>query len=220
MEYSPPSTAAGLNADEEMMRLIAHMQSARAAHQLEKQVEAKERAEARKKEAFQKKQREGKFLLDPRKREPWKLGDQHMAVNFETDAKPLPAGDIHPLTLYRTKHFIPRTFQEAPQPFVSTTQNGQFFHAGPPTKLLSKSAQAVVEKRKADFEAEVERRRKQEMKRKQVVFANRWEPSGAGSRNFSTPPSDQYYLFERQLKDRPLQDKPFLRAKRDGELFS
>jgi len=217
MDYTPPSTA-GFNADEELAKLVNHLQLSREAHAQEKQREALERAEARKKERFQKKQREGKFLLDVHQRQPWKLGDQHMEVNFDKDVKPLPAGDIHPVTLYRTKHFLPRTFEEPPQPFVSTTQTAQLFPSSS-NHFLSKPAQTAFAQRKAEFEAEVERRRKQEMKRKQVVFASRWEPTGV-SRNFSTPPSDQYYLFERGLKDRPLQEKPFLRTKRDGELFS
>lgn len=218
MEYTPPSTA-GFNADEELARLISHMQSLREAHEQEKQREAQARAEARKKENFQKKQQEGKFLLDIHQRQPWRLGDQHLPVNFEKEVKPLPPGDIHPMTLYRTKNFIPRTYEVPPKPFISTTQTAQLFPSSA-THLLAKSAQATFAQRRGEFDAEVERRRKQEMKRKQVVFANRWEPPGAGSRNLSTPPSDQYYLFEKGLKDRPMQEKPFLRTKRDGELFS
>ena len=220
MDYSPPSSAVRYNAEEEMARLLQHLQTTREIHLREQEAERKGKIQQLKQEVFLRKQREGKFSLDPHRRPPWRVGDRHVLANFDPAPPILPAGDISPTALLRTKHLLPRTYQSPEIPFISTAHKSLEFGRADPKKVFSKSAIEMLKVREEEFDREVDRRRRGELLRKRVVFEKKWGATDAGGKYFSVPHCDKYYLFEHPLKAHPSQSKPFLRTKRAGDLFS
>lgn len=131
----------------------------------------------------------------------------------------MPIADIDPTTLHRTANFIPRTYNYPAQPFKLTKNNGDEFK-NPGTEILTHSGKKIIETNISKFENEVERRRLEELKLKNVEFGPKWECNNTHGGFFSLPPSDPCYFFEKDMKPEYFQTKPILRTSKYGGMFS
>ena len=206
---------------EERLKLyIKQMQESRERCIEDKIQQKKQKKEEKKHEAFLKKQKERKFDIDPKSRPNWRLGERHSAKEFdEKSRKYLPITDIHATELHRASHLIPRSYKYPEKPFKLTKNKGDIF-GEPVLDTLSKSGKRIIEQNIKRFDDEVEKRRQEEMKMKNVEFGPKWECNNTNGGFFSVQPADQYYYFEQEMKPEYYQTKPILRTSKYGELFS
>ena len=186
MEYNPPSAAAKYNAQRELQWLKSHLENCRERNEQEREKERLKEQEIRAERA--KRLKEKAALLDAEwRKQPWKVGAQHLARNFESSVRKLPVTDLSPTALYRAQHCLPRNFQSPEHPFV--TASSQKFSFGTPAseRFLSKSAQALYKRREIEYKAEIDRRIRLELKRKVVAYENRWEPAQTSTGLFGMP---------------------------------
>ena len=209
-----------LTPEERLKLYLKQMQESRERHsadQIQRKVQLKEQ---RKQEKFLKKQKERKFDIDPKSRPQWRLGERFKAKELdEKNKKYLPAADLHPTELHRVSHLIPRTYIYPEKPFKLTKNKGSEF-GNPKTDTLTESGKQIINNNIKKFEEEVEKRRQEEMKLKNVEFGPKWECNNTHGSFFSVPPTDPYYYFEHEMKPEYYQTKPILRTSKYGALFS
>ena len=209
-----------LTPEERLKVYLAQMQESREKHAKELAEEKKMKKEMRKKEKFLKKQKEHKFDIDPKARPKWKLGERHAGKEFDEKSQSfLPVGDLHATELFRATHLVPRSYKYPEKAFKLTKNHGDEFGTTG-INMLSESGKKIIVDNMKKFNDEVERRRQEEMKMKQIEFGPRWECTRTHGDSFSNPPSDQYYFFKKDMKPDYLQEKPFLRTSKYGEEFS
>ena len=209
-----------LSPEERLKVYMAQMQESREKRASELIEEKKLKKELKKKEKFLKKQKEHKFDIDPRARPQWKLGQRHAGKEFSDKTQTyLPVGDLHATELFRATHLVPRSYKYPEQAFKLTKNHGDEFGTTG-SNMLSESGKKIIADNIKKFDDEVEKRRQEEMKLKQVEFGPKWECPRTHGDSFSNPPSDQYYLFKKDMKTDYLQEKPFLRTSKYGGEFS
>lgn len=206
-------------ANAELDELLRSMHEARERHAHTQEEERKVKLAQQKVESFQKKQREGKFNLDPSKRPKWKTSERYTPQELAYNKTYLPAGDLTATEIFRTAHLVPRTYAKSQTPFLLTRNTADYF---PKTteSLLSMHGRTTLSQRNFSHEKEVERRRKEDMKLKVVEFGPRWEPTRAKGGYLSVEPSDPINYYSRDLPQKYLQEQPFLRTTRYGGYFS
>lgn len=209
-----------LPAEERLKLYMQQMQESRDRHQQEKIQSKKEKKAKKKQEIFLKKQKERKFDIDPKSRPNWRLGERAKAKEFDEKSKKyLPISDIHATELHRACHLIPRSYKYPEEPFKLTRNKGLLF-GEPGADTLTESGRRIIAENMKKFEGEVEKRRIEEMKLKNVQFGPKWEENTTHGGFFSVPPADEYYYFQRDMKPEYYQTKPILRTTRYGGLFS
>mmetsp|Transcript_29351 Transcript_29351/g.52549 ORF Transcript_29351/g.52549 Transcript_29351/m.52549 type:complete len:219 (+) Transcript_29351:486-1142(+) len=199
-------------------QLLQSMQASRERFAQTQEEERKAKLLQQRNELFQKKQREGKFSLDPSKRPKWKTSDRHTPQELVFNKTFLPPGDLTATEIYRTAHLIPRTYAKSQTPFLLTRNTNDYFPR-PDESLLSKHGRQTLSTRKLSHNEEVDRRMHEEMKLKVVHFGPRWEPNKSKGGFFSVEPSNPVNYYARDLPPKYMQEQPFLRTNRAGGYF-
>ena len=204
--------------DDTIREYIEKMNRIREDHRNQKLLEKQQKKEQAKKEAFEKKQREGKFDINPKSRPAFKLGVRRNTEEFDNRVF-LKSQDIDGNQLFRSSHLLPRSYRFPSEPFKLTKNKGNEF-GNPPESLLSKHGKATLQTRRQTFETEVEKRRQNEMKPKVVEFGPKWEYPKTHAGFFSQPPVDEYNYYKYQVKPEFYQEAPLRRTSKYGNLFS
>jgi hypothetical protein len=211
------ATAAKAQAD--LDDLLNSMQAARDRFAHAQEQQRRTTTAQRKVEHFQRKQREGKFSLDPSKRAKWRASERYTPQELGSNKVYLPPSDITATELYRVTNLIPRSYAKPSTAFLLTRNTCDMFPR-PSEGLLSRNGLTTLNQRRKLHDKEVDRRRREEMKLKVVEFGPRWEPTSTKGDLLSGVPSDPVNYYSRDLPPKYLQQQPFLRTNRTGGFFS
>jgi hypothetical protein len=205
-------------AQAELQEMIRSMHAARERFSQAQAEERRAKLTQRNEESFQRKQKEGKFSLDPSKRPKWRSSDRYLPQELVYNKTYLPAGDITATEQYRSSHLIPRTYAKSHTAFLMTKNVGDIFPS-PVDSLLSRQGRSTLAQRRLIHKDEVDRRHHEEMKPKVVEFGPRWEPTRGKGGLLSAVSMDAVNYYSRDLPQSYLQEKPFLRTNRSGGYF-